>query len=253
MTVAQVISTTPFSVSFRRTLDGVNRDKWNCLVSSVISMNLSEHMDSFQWTASRNFSVKNMYNDLVLRSGTPVNCWTWKAKIPLKIKIFLWYLKNGVVLTKDNLVKRQWKGCTRCCFCAVQESIQHLFFYCPMARLMRGTVCFTFGIKKPIDVGHLFGPWLRSFSKKQRNLVLVGMAAFCWALWISRNDLVFHKSQFKSILQVMFRGTYWIRSWAILSKEDGMVILKEGCRLLETMALEIFHKSSWNTRRRIDI
>jgi hypothetical protein len=24
----------------------------------------------------------------------------------LKIKIFLWYLKNGVVLTKDNLVKR---------------------------------------------------------------------------------------------------------------------------------------------------
>jgi hypothetical protein len=51
----------------------------------------------------------------------------------------------------------------------------------------------------------------------------------------------------------MFRGTYWIRSWAILSKEDGMVILKEGCRLLETMALEIFHKSGWNTLRRIDI
>jgi hypothetical protein len=83
--------------------------------------------------------------------------------------------------------------------------------------------------------------------------VLVRMAAFCWALWISRNDLVFHKSQLKSILQVMFRGTYWIRSWAILSKEDGMVILKKGCRLLETMALEIFHKSGWNTRRRIDI
>jgi hypothetical protein len=79
------------------------------------------------------------------------------------------------------------------------------------------------------------------------------MAAFCWALWINRNDLVFHKSQFKSILQVMFRGTYWIKCWAILSKEDGMVILKKGCRLLETMALEIFHKSGWNTRRRIGI
>jgi hypothetical protein len=108
---------------------------------------------------------------------------------------------------------------------------------------MWGTVCFTFGIKKPVDVGHLFGPSLRSFSKKQRNLVLLGMAAFCWALWISRNDLVFHMSQFKSILQVMCRGTYWIRSWAILSKEDGVVILKEGCWLLETMAFEIFHKS----------
>lgn len=34
----------------------------------------------------------------------------WKAKLPLKIKIFLWYLKWGVILTKDNLVKRRWKG-----------------------------------------------------------------------------------------------------------------------------------------------
>jgi hypothetical protein len=152
------------------------------LVSSVISMNLSEHMDSFRWTTSRNFSVKNMYNDLVLRSRTPVNCWAWNAKIPLKIKIFLWYLKNGVVLTNDNLVKTQWKGCTKCCFCAVQESIQHLFFDCAMARLMWGTVFFTFRIKKPVDVGHLFDPWLRSFSKNQRNLVLVGMAAFLLGL-----------------------------------------------------------------------
>jgi len=31
----------------------------------------------------------------------------WKAKMPLKIKIFLWYLKRGVVLAKDNLIKRK--------------------------------------------------------------------------------------------------------------------------------------------------
>jgi hypothetical protein len=137
--------------------------------------------------ANKKFLVKNMYNDIVLRAGTPVNCWAWKAKIPLKIKIFLWYLKNGVVLTKDNLVKRCWKGCTKCCFCTEQETIQHLFFYCPMARLMWGCVCFAFGVSKPVDVQHLFCPWLRSFSKKQRNLVLIGMAALCWALWISGN------------------------------------------------------------------
>jgi hypothetical protein len=35
-------------------------------------------------------------------------------------------------------------------------------------------------------------------------LVLVGVAAFCWAIWISRNDIVFHKSHYLSILQVMF-------------------------------------------------
>jgi hypothetical protein len=120
-----------------------------------------------------------------------------------------------------------------------------------MAKLLWGVVSLTFRIRKPDCVEHLFGPWLRSFSNKQRNLVLIGVVAFCWAIWISRNDIVFHKSHFISILQVMFRGAHWIRSWAVLSKEEGRNILKEGCRLVESVALEIFHKSGWNTLRRI--
>jgi hypothetical protein len=88
-------------------------DKWLNLVENVLIVNLNDCKDSFIWTANKNFLVKNMYNDIVLRVGTPVNCWAWKAKIPLKIKIFLWYLRNGVVLTEENLVKRQWKGCTK--------------------------------------------------------------------------------------------------------------------------------------------
>jgi hypothetical protein len=83
------------------------------------------------------------------------------------------------VLTKDNLVKRHWKRCTRCCFCAEQETIQHLFFDCPITQLTWGSVCFTFGVKKPEGVEHLFGPWLRSFLSKQRNLVLISLAAIC--------------------------------------------------------------------------
>jgi hypothetical protein len=30
----------------------------------------------------------------------------WKLKVPLKIKIFLWYVQQGALLTKDNLSKR---------------------------------------------------------------------------------------------------------------------------------------------------
>jgi hypothetical protein len=54
-----------------------------------------------------------------------------------------------------------------------------------------------------------------------------------------------------SVLQVMFRGTHWIRSWSILSREEGRYILKEGCRWVESVALEILHKSGWNAFRRI--
>jgi hypothetical protein len=81
--------------------------------------------------------------------------------------------------------------------------------------------------------------------------VLVGVAAFCWALWLSRNDVVFHKSKSITILQVMFRGTFWIRSWSILSNEEDGLVLKEGSRWLETIALEFFNKSGWNVLKRI--
>jgi hypothetical protein len=32
----------------------------------------------------------------------------WKLKIPLRIKVFGWYLRKGVILTKNNLVKQNW-------------------------------------------------------------------------------------------------------------------------------------------------
>jgi hypothetical protein len=34
----------------------------------------------------------------------------WKAKIPLKIKIFMWMVAQKAILTKDNMVARNWQG-----------------------------------------------------------------------------------------------------------------------------------------------
>jgi hypothetical protein len=86
----------------------------------------------------------------------------------------MWYLKQGVVLTKDNLAKRKWKGYTKCSLCDVNESIQHLFFECHMARMVWGVVSMTFGFNPPSNVAHLFGSWLNSFPSNKRNLVLIG-------------------------------------------------------------------------------
>jgi hypothetical protein len=107
------------------------------------------------------------------------------------------------------------------------------------------------GPVRAVNTANLFDPWLTSFSHKQRALVLIGVAAFCWALWLSRNEVVFQKSKSRSFLQVMFRGTFWIRSWSILSREEGRNALKEGCLWLETIALEFFKGSGWNFLKRI--
>jgi len=50
-----------------------------------------------------------MYAALI-NNGVKVSQDLWQIKIPTRIKIFLWYLKRGVVLTKDNLAltKLEW-------------------------------------------------------------------------------------------------------------------------------------------------
>ena len=57
----------------------------------------------------------------------------WKMKIPLKNKKIAWYLRRGIILTKDNLAKRNWQGSKQCVFCHKDETIKHLFFECPFA------------------------------------------------------------------------------------------------------------------------
>lgn len=80
---------------------------------------------------------------------------------------------------------------------------------------------------------------------------MVGVAAVCWVIWLSRNDVVFERSKPNSCLHVIFRGAYWIRSWAILSKEEERDSLKLGYRSLEVTALELFNKFGWDALRRI--
>jgi hypothetical protein len=46
----------------------------------------------------------------------------WGLKVPLKIKIFLWYLQHRVILTKDNLAKHNRKDSQKCCFYNCNES-----------------------------------------------------------------------------------------------------------------------------------
>jgi hypothetical protein len=79
----------------------------------------------------------------------------------LKIKVFMWFLHRKVILTKDNLIKkaldRQWKML----FFYFKESIQHLFFECPLAKVIWRIIHVTFRLAPPKYVTNLFGNWLK--------------------------------------------------------------------------------------------
>jgi hypothetical protein len=50
------------------------------------------------------FSVKKMYTDLLKDHTVFLKKYIWKIKVPLKIRIFMWFLYKKVILTKDNLI-----------------------------------------------------------------------------------------------------------------------------------------------------
>jgi hypothetical protein len=80
-------------------------------------------------------------------------------------------LKQKVIFTKDNLSKRNWHGCKKCAFCDHEESINHLFFDCPFARLVWRVVHFTFNIVPPTNCTNMFNLviGLMGLTKIQRH------------------------------------------------------------------------------------
>jgi hypothetical protein len=47
-----------------------------------------------------------MYLDMLDDDTKYLKKYIWKMKVPLKIKVFMWFFNRKVILTKDNLLKR---------------------------------------------------------------------------------------------------------------------------------------------------
>ena len=111
-TVAKVMNSTSLNISFRRALVDEKLDEWLRLVAQVSNFNLTQGRDTFSWhlTKSGQFTVRSMYLHLANHNFPFRHKFIWKLKVPLKIKIFLWYLQKGVLLTKDNLRRKNWKS-----------------------------------------------------------------------------------------------------------------------------------------------
>jgi hypothetical protein len=77
------------------------------MLPRIANITLTQKPDEFHWNllCSGQFSVKSHYMTLIHSDVPNLNRRLWNLKVSLKIKIFLCYLRGGVVLTKDNLVK----------------------------------------------------------------------------------------------------------------------------------------------------
>ena len=105
--VADVLSYAPLNIGFTRALTHDKWETWISLVRSFMDVSRNDEPDKLIWrlTTSGIFLVKSMYADYLNMHTVFLKKIHWRIKVPLKIKIFMWFLFKKVLLTKDNLAK----------------------------------------------------------------------------------------------------------------------------------------------------
>ena len=150
-----------------------------------------------------------------------------------------------MLLTKDNLAKRKWQGCTKCSFCGSEETVEHLFISCPFAQLIWRVVFCTYNIPPPTNVTNMFENWLNGMHKKTKDRICIGVSAICWSIWNCRNNLVFNRKDNFHVLQIIHMTAHWIQLWAFLLRSDQRDLMATSCTRLLSVAPDIFSRHTW--------
>ena len=117
-------------VNFDRWLAPLLFEQWLGIVDTVYHYSFEDENDTPGWKWNKNglFSTKSVYEFLTKEESSNEYKHIWKAKMPYKIKIFMWLVERNAILTKDNLIRRHWIGDPNCYFCMDHETIEHLSF-----------------------------------------------------------------------------------------------------------------------------
>jgi hypothetical protein len=60
----------------------------------------------WKWSKSGKFYVNSVYEHLTRNEDGPAYKSIWKAKVPEKVKIFMWLVAQKAILTKDNMLRK---------------------------------------------------------------------------------------------------------------------------------------------------
>jgi len=119
----------------------------------------------------------------------------------------MWLIHQNAILIKDNLLKRKWKSDPKCCFCPENESFNHLFFECSMAKFVWSLVALVVGADCRSPTFAQFWVWVQKYMANGTKFHMVGLSAICWALWRARNNICLRK---KKLSDLLLRSFVWL-------------------------------------------
>ena len=122
-------------------------EEWIRMLEQVFAFQFDNKEDIilWKWNPKKMFTTRSVYDHLSSEGSTNSYNHIWKSKLRYKIKIFTWLLEREAVLTKDNMIKRNLQGDPSCIFCSQLDTIDHLFFQCPISKCVWALIGHCFG------------------------------------------------------------------------------------------------------------
>jgi hypothetical protein len=207
-----------FDIPFRRRLRGELLDHWQYILNTLLSAPFHDEDDKITWSLNKNaiFSTRSVYTLLEKNLAGSHNNWIWKAKIPLKIKIFMWQLCQDAILSRENMKRRNWLGAPTCSFCRQVESNDHIFFTCNTSRVVWGVLASAMGARCiPTSFWQAMA-WFHTYSTGFEKFYINS----CWAIWNVRNKITFEKHILKSPSEISYFAVALIVYWTWLQKAE---------------------------------
>ncbi|XP_078156635.1 uncharacterized protein LOC144552544 [Carex rostrata] len=143
----------------------------------------------WKFTTHGNFTTSSAYAVLHDRGiRCPLSTIIWKLKVSHKVRIFIWLLLRGRLLTQRRLWSRGCQVPSGCHLCmnADLESSKHLFFQCPYAmgfwRMLLFRFNITFPPTNPTRVQDLWYMIRKGLDKPAIRIWDTVWVSGCWAL-----------------------------------------------------------------------
>jgi len=184
--------------TFRRMGDHNMLELWDevCQIASTISFSEEEDTMMWQFSSKGVYNVLSLYKIINFRGIQPVLVSSiWDIKVPPRVQYFLWLLSKNRLLTRDNLSKRRKVDDPSCLFCEEQESVNHLFFECAVARRLWAVLSSIFDVQLGGSLDSISKFWL---SNKRNGVLNMFTSAAVWKIWKLRNDICFQRTMWKS-------------------------------------------------------
>jgi hypothetical protein len=147
---------------------------------------LTHEPDTIRWALESNgqFSTASLYRELLFPGVK--NRWMmeiWEAKLPLKIRIFLWQVCNDRIQSAEQLIKRNWPGSIACKMCGRDETTDHIIFGCSVAIFLWSLGRDVFGWNAiPSGVSNFQDDFLDPAGPKPRRILMFFFACVAWCL-----------------------------------------------------------------------